>query len=85
MDQISISSCSKEVSECTYHLKLVINEEDYFYIVSTLECNFRDDIKHPIITKIKRGSTYWDCGLRIKNSDKKKVKALIEQHFKFLA
>ena len=77
----SVISCSCEVTEKTYFLKILYNEDEYFYIVQTLDCHFRNDIKKPIITSIKRGCTYWDCGKRLKNSEKKKIKRTIEASF----
>lgn len=77
----SVISCSCEVTEKTYHLKVIYNEDEYFFIVQTLDCHLRNDINKPIITSIKRGCTYWDCGKRLKNSEKKKIKRTIEACF----
>ena len=77
-----VFSCNCEVTEKTYHLKIQYKGEDYFYIVSTLDVH-EDDHK-PIITGIRRGTTYWACMDRLKNSDKKKIKKLIEDYFNLI-
>jgi len=74
---MKIEETTLEVTEKTYHLKIEHNSEYYFYIVTTLYCLFRNDIKTPIITNIKRGCNYWDCGKRLKTSEKKQIKKLI--------
>ena len=77
----SVISTTCEVTEKTYHLKIEYNGDEYFFIVQTLDCHFRNDINKPIITSIRRGCTYWDCGKRLKKSEKNKIKRTIEYSF----
>ena len=61
-----------------YHFKISINNELYFFIVITeTSANLGDKV---IIT-IKRGSTYWDCQKKLKASQKKEIKRMIERMF----
>ena len=77
----SVISTKLEVTEKTYHLKVEYKGDEYFFIVQTLDCHYRSDIIKPIITSIRRGITYWDCGKRLRNSEKKAIKRTIEDSF----
>jgi len=64
------------VVEKIYHFKISIEKDEYFFVVIVLEV----DNTKPLIT-IKRGSTYWDCQKKLKNSQKKEIKRMIELMF----
>jgi hypothetical protein len=62
--------------EKIYHFKISIEKDEYFFIVQT----FFIDGKEFVMT-IKRGKTYWDCQKKLKNSQKKEIKRMIERMF----
>ena len=68
-DVLSVTRC--------HHLKIEYEGELYLFIVHT---TFLKDFNTTIIDSIKRGVTYWDCGLKLKTSGKKAIKKLIEEH-----
>ena len=72
--EISLQTCER-----VYHLKINYNNNDYFYIVETLYTPSLNDF---ITRSIHRGHSYWDCGLRLKNSEKKKISRMIEQYIR---
>jgi hypothetical protein len=72
-----ISECNLQVQEKTFHLKIKYDGNDFFYIVQTLKTSDFEDV---IITSIKRGATFWDCQINLKNSAKKQIKRMIEQY-----
>jgi uncharacterized Zn finger protein len=62
--------------EKTYHFKISIEKDEYFFVVQT----FFIDGKEFVMT-IKRGVTFWDCQKRLKTSQKKQIKRMIELMF----
>lgn len=64
--------------EMVHHLEIVYNGYAYFFIVITTK--LIDDIS--FINSINRGCTYWDCQKKLKNSEKKRINKMIEEHFK---
>jgi hypothetical protein len=63
-------------AEKIYHFKISIEKDEYFFVVQT----FFIDTKEFVMT-IKRGSTYWDCQKKLKTSQKKEIKRMIERMF----
>lgn len=81
MDKIIISECTLVSVEKYFHLRILLNGNEYFFIAETL---YLPDLDSLIIKSVKRGITYWDCQLKIKKSDKKKIKELISIRLKIL-
>lgn len=79
----TIESCTLMTTEKVYHLRIKHNNEEFFYIVNTLDLHYKDDIS-TIVSEIRRGVTYWDCGKMLKNSERKKIKSVIEKYFEEL-
>lgn len=72
-----VIDCSVQVIEKTFHLKIEYNGGEFFFVVETLEL---PDIKGVIIKSICRGVTFWDCQLKLTNSQKKKIKQTIKEY-----
>ena len=64
------------VTRC-HHLRIEYEGELYLFIVHT---TYLKGFDRTIIDSVKRGVTYWDCGLRLKTSGKKAIRKLIEEH-----
>jgi hypothetical protein len=62
--------------EKIYHFKISIEKDEYFFIVQTILFQGLE-----LVFTIKRGSTYWDCQKKLKNSQKKEIKRMIELMF----
>jgi hypothetical protein len=62
--------------EKIYHFKISIEKDEYFFIVQNIVVQGVE-----LVMTIKRGSTYWDCQKRLKTSQKKEIKRMIERMF----
>ena len=60
----------------TYHFNIKIDDDNYFYIVQTLDISGEENIM-----SYKRGNTFWDCQKRLKTAQKKKIKRMIDLMF----
>jgi len=59
-----------------YHFKISINKDDYFFIAETLNIGGGEEV-----IEIRRGKAVFDCAKRLKTSEKKQVKRMIELMF----
>ena len=75
---VKIESTEQTETKC-YHLKITYNGDEYFYIVETLR-SFGNNAFF-IVSEIHRGVSWWDCGKRLKNSEKKAIKNIITKYF----
>lgn len=75
--KIEITEKRLITAEVVHHLKIKLNKKFYFIIVTIL---MTQDGENPILT-IKRGSSYFDCGLKLKKDEKKLIKRTIELMF----
>jgi hypothetical protein len=50
----------------------------YAYRVKTVEIHYRKDVVNPSIISIERANTMHDCRKKLKKSEKKKMKKIIE-------
>ena len=64
-------------TEKTWHLIIELEGDKYFFIVQTISVDGIDRV-----WSIKRGNSWEDCGKRLRTSQKKAVKKLIEETFK---
>jgi len=62
--------------EKTWHFKINLNDDMYFFIAQTIQINDKDEV-----VSIKRGSTYYDCQKRLKTSEKKLITRTINSYF----
>ena len=72
-----ISDCRLQTTEQIFHLDIELNGNRYFFIVDVLTLV---DVEKPVIRSTTRGVTYWDCGLKLRLSDKRRIKEMIENH-----
>ncbi|MFA6090073.1 MAG: hypothetical protein WC755_09530 [Candidatus Woesearchaeota archaeon] len=76
----NITECRLQSVEKWFHLKIVYENDEYFYIVKTLDVRLLKDKSDIIVSEIRRGHAYWDCQKHLKNSEKKKIKAMITDY-----
>ena len=62
--------------EKIYHFKISIEKDEYFFVVQNIVVQGVE-----LVMTIKRGKTYWDCQKRLKTSQKKEIKRMIERMF----
>jgi hypothetical protein len=76
------SNITKTLYSVTRHYSIMITykSELYYYIVETNHWVSKPNAKEGIV-RIARSKCYLDCGLRLKTSDRKNIKAQIEQLF----
>ncbi len=79
MDTNKIEITSKDLitTQKVYHLKIKLNDNYYFFIVTAVSINNEKEF----LCAVTRGTTHYDCGLRLKTAEKKLIKKTIQLMF----
>ena len=64
-----------------YHITIEYNGDNYIYDVKQCEATDVAGTVSKWVSEIHRCVTWMDCGKKLKNSEKKKIKRLINEHF----
>lgn len=84
---MKIESISKQIVETTYHVRLSIGEDEYLFVVShhVIVDNPKGVLSEGMqFFKVRRGRTFWDCGKRLSNKQKKEIEEMIIKEIKSL-
>lgn len=81
MNNECISRISLQSTVKTYNINVSYNSDNYFFSVETMQCNYREDANQLIVTEISRGASPFDWGKKLKKSEMKHIKQIIEDFF----
>lgn len=77
---MNITECISQSVTKRYDLHIEYNGNEYVYVISTLQILDKKEF----VSTVRRSKHYSDCNLKLKNSEKKKIKKMIIEYFEKL-